>query len=132
MTNKIELEFEDLNYEGSKIFSSLADVLGLSVDLVSFVRRRRSFSCQKRYKVEMESSSHPNIKNSFPAILHEKRKFCPHSDASWGEMNCADTREENKQKDDAKSSCRIKAQMRLGFHCQSATNLCQLLERLLR
>lgn len=35
MTNKIELEFEDLNYEGSKIFSSLAGVLGLSVDLVS-------------------------------------------------------------------------------------------------
>ena len=38
MTNKIELEFAEGNYgyQGSKIFSSLADVLGLSVDLVSF------------------------------------------------------------------------------------------------
>lgn len=35
MTNKIEIEFGETNYEGSKVFSSLADVLGLSVDLVS-------------------------------------------------------------------------------------------------
>lgn len=36
MTNKIEIEFAETNYLGSKVFSSLADVLGLSVDLVSF------------------------------------------------------------------------------------------------
>jgi hypothetical protein len=36
MTNKLELEFSEGNYAGSKVFSSLADVLGLSVDLVSF------------------------------------------------------------------------------------------------
>jgi hypothetical protein len=50
MTNKIEIEFGETNYEGSKVFSSLADVLGLSVDLVSLdihvdwpkrLRRRR-------------------------------------------------------------------------------------------
>lgn len=39
MTNKIEIEFgEQTNYEGSKMFSSLADVLGLSIDLVSCCR----------------------------------------------------------------------------------------------
>lgn len=41
MSNKIELEFSEGNYAGSKVFSSLADVLGLSVDLVSFVCQRR-------------------------------------------------------------------------------------------
>lgn len=35
MTNKLELEFGEGNYQGSKMFSSLAEVMGLSVDLVS-------------------------------------------------------------------------------------------------
>lgn len=37
MTDKIEVEFSETNYEGSRVFSSLANVLGLSVDLVSLV-----------------------------------------------------------------------------------------------
>lgn len=40
MTQKIEIEFTETNYLGSKVFSSLADVLGLSVDLVSFIETR--------------------------------------------------------------------------------------------
>lgn len=32
---KVEVELGEGVYQGSKIFSSLADVLGLSVDLVS-------------------------------------------------------------------------------------------------
>lgn len=35
MTNKLELDFGEGNYQGSKMFSSLAEVMGLSVDLVS-------------------------------------------------------------------------------------------------
>lgn len=38
MTNKLELEFGEGNYQGSKMFSSLAELMGLSVDLV-----RKSF-----------------------------------------------------------------------------------------
>ena len=37
MTDKIEIEFTETNYEGSRVFQSVANVLGLSVDLVSLI-----------------------------------------------------------------------------------------------
>jgi hypothetical protein len=63
MTNKIEIEFGEVsNYEGSKIFSSLATVLGLSVDLVSVFKNRST-----NHHI---APTQKKKKNCVPAILH--------------------------------------------------------------
>lgn len=77
MTNKIEIEFhQQSNYEGSQIFSSLADVIGLSVDLVSrYVDARTSLVSPKILQFQ-----HPPQKSAQPYCErdeHEKLSAHP-------------------------------------------------------
>lgn len=81
MTNKLELEFSSINYQGSKVFSSLADVLGLSVDLVSFI----SASCNaNHFRVPKENkdvfSLTPTQKVTQPYCMRKKTKTAPTGD----------------------------------------------------
>lgn len=101
MTNKIELEFGSINYQGSKIFSSLADVLGLSVDLVSIVKRdslkRKTKTIPFSHPPEKSVPSHYCMKRKekLPPLGPHRRfrgkyKICRHAQIA---------KEENKQKD---------------------------------
>lgn len=80
MTNKIEIEFnQQSNYEGSRIFSSVADLIGLSVDLVSGSAVVSPWAARSRFppknpsqpycESEEENLAHPPAK-----VRHEENK----------------------------------------------------------
>lgn len=53
MTNKLEIEIgEESDYQGSKVFASLADAIGLSVDLVSLILPLYSRNFSKHWRVK--------------------------------------------------------------------------------
>lgn len=103
MTNKIEIEFnQQSNYEGSRIFSSVADLLGLSVDLVSGSAVVSPWTVRSRFPPKNPSQPYWEEEN----LAHPPTKV---------------RHAENKQKKWCKSAADEQLR-RLGFHCQSAMN----------
>lgn len=78
MTNKIEIEFnQQSNYEGSRIFSSVADLLGLSVDLVSDSAVVSPWTVRSRFPPKNPSQPYweeENLANPTTKVRHEENK----------------------------------------------------------
>jgi hypothetical protein len=71
MTNKLEIEIGDeSDYQGSKVFASLAEAIGLSVDLVSVNLAAKECGSEISGKVHTHPPSNEND-DKFILILRE-------------------------------------------------------------